>query len=39
MRLTVKRILRKLSFSKIFWKVLAIPANNEQNPIFTDIKG
>lgn len=38
-RLTVRRIFQKLSFYITFSEVLGVPADNEQNPIFSDIRG
>ena len=37
-RLIVRHISQKLSFYITFSEVLGVPADNEQNPIFTDIK-
>ena len=38
-RLTVRRISKKLSFYITFSEVLGVSADNEQNPIFSDIRG
>lgn len=38
-RLTVRRISKKLSFYISFSEVLGVSADNEQNPIFSDIRG
>ena len=38
MRLTMRRIFRKLSLYITFSEVLGVPADNEQNPVFSDIR-
>lgn len=38
LNLTVRRKTRFLSLKILFWELLEVFANNEQNPIFQDIR-